>query len=125
LLIKGFIIIIFYMLNKTLLVLLGAASLTSVSGEKWVQTWGDEFDGSSVDGGKWNVEYANGGFGNNELQFYTNRWDNVKVEGGNLVITARREDYGGNQYTSGKLTTSGHFSTTYGKFETRAKLPTG
>ncbi len=113
------------MLYKSLLALLGASTLSSVSGERWVQTWADEFNGGSVDRSKWNVDVANGGFGNNELQYYTDRWDNVKVENGNLVITARRENYGGNQYTSGKLTTSGHFSTTYGKFEARAKLPYG
>jgi beta-glucanase (GH16 family) len=103
---------------------LGVATLSQVQAG-WVQTWSDEFNGNGVDGGKWGIDQGGGGFGNNELEYYTNRQDNVRVEGGNLIITARRENYGGNQYTSGKLTTSGKFSTIYGKFEMRAKLPRG
>ena len=94
-------------------------------GQSWVQTWGDEFNGGGVDRSKWNIDVGNGGFGNNELQYYTDRSENVYVTNGELHIVARKENYGGNQYTSAKLTTSGHFSTVYGKFEMRAKLPSG
>jgi beta-glucanase (GH16 family) len=107
------------------LLFVGIATLTQTLKAGWVQTWADEFDGNSVDGSKWGIDVATGGFGNNELEYYTNRQENVRVEGGNLIITARREDYGGAQYTSGKLTTAGHFTTIYGKFEMRAKIPTG
>jgi hypothetical protein len=58
--------------------------------------WSDEFNGSGApDGSKWTMETGAGGWGNNESQFYTNRRENVRQEGGNLVIEARRESYNG------------------------------
>lgn len=91
----------------------------------WKLVWSDEFDGDSIDKSKWNFVEGGGGFGNNELQYYTSRPENARVENGTLIITARREDYGGNKYTSAKLTTQGKGEWTYGKFEIRAKLPEG
>ena len=88
--------------------------------------WSDEFNGSGApDGSKWTMETGAGGWGNNESQFYTNRRENVRQEGGNLVIEARRESYNGAPYTSGRLITSGKFSQTYGKMEARIKIPRG
>jgi hypothetical protein len=84
--------------------------------------WSDEFDYSGApDPAKWTVVNAGGGFGNNEAQFYTPQ--NVNVSGGYLTIQARKQPWGGHQYTSGKLTTKTHF--TYGIFEMRAKIPQG
>jgi beta-glucanase (GH16 family) len=87
--------------------------------------WNDEFDGGNVDRNKWRFEQGAGGWGNNELQYYTDRQENARVTGGNLIITARKESYGGASHTSTRIITSGHFSITYGKFEMRAKLPRG
>ena len=66
-----------------------------------------------------------GGWGNNELQYYTNRTENVKVENGYLLITAKKESYNGSSYTSARLTTKGLFEQAYGRFEARIKMPYG
>ncbi|QHS63782.1 family 16 glycosylhydrolase [Chitinophaga agri] len=83
--------------------------------------WSDEFDGTSLNTSKW--QYENGNLGvNNEKQFYQTQ--NVSVSNGNLVITARKETVGGQPYTSGRINTNGgKFSTTYGRIESRIKLP--
>jgi len=94
--------------------------------------WADEFD---VDGPpnpqNWNFEIGDGsaqgipGWGNNELQYYTDRPENVKVENGVLSITARQETFEGSNYTSARLVTKGLFEKKYGRFEARIKLPYG
>ncbi|WP_374585469.1 family 16 glycosylhydrolase [Pseudoduganella sp.] len=91
----------------------------------WVLDWSDEFDGDALDTRKWTPEVAGHGFGNNEMQFYTARRENVRVEGGNLVIEARREAWQGRQYTSARLKTAGLVERRYGRFEARIKLPRG
>ncbi len=99
-------------------------------------TWQDEFNGAagtSVDPAKWKFDLGGGGFGNNELQNYTNSTSNVAHDGqGNLVITARKENpnnaqcwYGTCQYTSGRILTADKFAQTYGRFEARIKIPRG
>jgi len=90
--------------------------------------WSDEFNGTgSPDSNKWNYDNGTGdwGWGNNEAQFYTSRSENVKVEGGFLKITAKKESYQGAEYTSTRMKTQGKFDFTYGKVEVRAKLPVG
>jgi hypothetical protein len=72
--------------------------------------WSDEFDGATINTGNWNFELGNSGFGNNELQNYTSRTDNARIENGRLVIEARRENLGGSLYTSARMNTSGHQS---------------
>lgn len=94
--------------------------------------WADNFE---VDGApssnRWTYEIGDGsaqgipGWGNNELQYYTSRSENVKVENGNLVITANREDYMSANYTSARILTKGLFQQKYGRFEARIKLPWG
>lgn len=91
----------------------------------WVLEWSDEFDGSALDHAKWVEETGGNGFGNHELQYYTARPENVRVAGGQLVIEARREDYGGNAYTSARVKTAGKIERTYGRFEARMKIPRG
>ncbi|SDT25471.1 glycoside hydrolase family 16 protein [Actinoplanes derwentensis] len=99
-------------------------------------TWSDEFNGAAgatVDGSKWNFDVGGGGFGNNELQYYTNSTNNVRQDGqGRLAITARKENpgnfqcwYGTCQYTSGRILTSGKFTQKYGRFEASIKVPKG
>lgn len=106
--------------------------LTSDSGEPaGFQTqftnlvWSDEFDGDALDTNNWNYETGNGtdGWGNNELQYY--KEDNVSVQDGNLVITAKREAESGFDFTSGRITTKDKYEFTYGRVEFRAKMPEG
>lgn len=88
--------------------------------------WQDEFDTSQIDKSKWTFETDGDGFGNNELQFYTtDRKENARVEDGNLIIEARKEQWESNQYTSAKLITKETFPFQYGSVEVRAKLPKG
>ena len=93
----------------------------------WQLTWSDEFNGSSIDTNHWTFDAGNGnnGWGNNELQFYTDRPQNVYISNGLLHIVAQRESYHGCRYTSAKMRTRGHFSQKYGRFEFRARLPHG
>lgn len=65
------------------------------------------------------------GWGNQELQFYTDRTENVIVQNGNLLITARQEDFQGSPYTSARLLTKEKFEQRYGRFEARIRLPFG
>jgi len=90
----------------------------------WVPTWCEEFNyEGAVDSTKWRHQNGGGGFGNNELQYYTSRSENAWVDGEKLVITAIKESYLGHQYTSSKIWTQGLKNWKYGKFEMRAKLP--
>lgn len=94
----------------------------------WQLVWNDEFaqaDGSSPDPAKWGFETGGGGWGNSELEHYTARTNNVRIEGGQLVIEARAESYGGNHYTSARMLTKGKWSWTYGRIEARIKIPKG
>lgn len=94
--------------------------------------WEDNFDvDGAPDASKWAFEIGDGtaqgipGWGNNELQYYTDRPENVSVENGVLKITARQESFEGSGYTSARLITKGLFQQKYGRFEARVKLPTG
>lgn len=92
--------------------------------------WADEFDvDGAPDATKWTYDLGDGtaqgipGWGNNELQYYTNNSENVQVQNGFLVITARENGSGG--YTSARLKTEGLFERAYGRFEARIRLPQG
>lgn len=88
-------------------------------------TWQDDFSiGSAPDPAKWSYEVGGGGWGNNELQFYT-PGANASVVGGNLSITAKKENSGGREYTSTRMITKGKGDWLYGRMEVRAKLPKG
>ena len=95
--------------------------------------WSDEFngvDGSAPDATKWAIQAGGNGWGNNELEYYTPRNQNVQISGGNLVITAVKEDYTGpdqvtRHYTSARIQTKALFSQQYGRFEARIKIPKG
>lgn len=90
--------------------------------------WSDEFNYTgSPDPAKWGYDIGRGdnGWGNGEAQYYTSRSDNVKVEGGYLKITAKKESYEGANYTSTRMLTEGKLDFKYGKVEVRAKLPIG
>ena len=96
------------------------AGATTPRAVTYTLIWSDEFDGTGVDGSKWNIDNGNPGV-NNEKEYY--QAANATVTGGNLVITARQQSVGGQPYTSAKLETYGKFSTTYGRIEARIKLP--
>lgn len=87
--------------------------------------WSDEFDGNSLDTSKWGYDIGGQGWGNNELEYYTNRWENAYVTGGLLHIKAMRESFGGRDYTSARLLTKGKFEFQYGYVEARIALPRG
>jgi len=88
--------------------------------------WSDEFDYIGFpDPSKWNIETGGNGWGNNELQYYTNSQNNVMVDNEILTITAREESVGGRDYTSARITTQNKFSFKYGRIEARIKLPYG
>jgi beta-glucanase (GH16 family) len=110
-----------------------------ISGERagdlkdWKLVWSDEFDlpnGSAPDARKWMAETGGNGWGNNELEYYTARRSNSRIEDGELVIEAIQEKYTGadgasREYTSARLKTQTLFSRTYGRFEARIQLPFG
>lgn len=87
--------------------------------------WSDEFNGTELDRSVWNIEQGGGGWGNNELQYYTDRSENLRVEDGNLVIEARKEKYGNREYTSARMQSRGKKEFLYGKVEARIKFPGG
>jgi len=98
----------------------------------WTLVWQDEFDGSAIDPDHWEFMIGDGtayglpsGWGNNELQYYTNRPENARVQNGKLTITAREENYAGKRYTSARLRSRGLADFRYGRFEARIRVPRG
>lgn len=93
----------------------------------------DEFDTDGApDSSIWSYDIGTGegtaagaGWGNNELQYYTNRSENVTVQNGILIISAKKESFAGSNYTSARISTKGKFEQTYGRFEARIRLPYG
>lgn len=96
----------------------------STTGSEWKLVWSDEFDTDGApDLSKWTYDVGNWGWGNNEPQYYTkDRRENARVENGNLIIEAHKNDMG-HEWTSARLTTRGKVSFLYGKIEFRAKSP--
>jgi beta-glucanase (GH16 family) len=101
----------------------------------WQLTWSDEFDGpngSGVDASKWSFDTGGSGWGNDELEYYTDGTANAVIENGSLVITATPVGAGAYscwngacEYTSARLNTAGKFSQQYGRFEARIQIPEG
>ncbi len=92
----------------------------------WQLVWADEFtqaNGTSPDSSKWGYDIGGGGWGNGELQYYTSRTNNVRIENDQLVIEAKAENFGGSSYTSARLLTQNKWSWTYGRMEARIKVP--
>lgn len=89
--------------------------------------WSDEFEeGGMPDPQKWDYDTGGHGWGNNELQYYTEADpDNVQVKDGHLIITARKESFQDNNYTSTKLITRDRADWQYGRIEVSARLPEG
>ena len=100
------------------------------SSAAWQLVWNDEFaqaDGSSPDPTKWGFDIGNGsgGWGNNQLEYDTSRTNNARIVGGQLVIEAAQESYGGRSYTSARMLTKSKGSWAYGRMEARIKIPRG
>jgi beta-glucanase (GH16 family) len=95
----------------------------------WELVWEDEFDGpegQAPDAAKWTYDLGGWGWGNGELQHYTDRPENVALDGrGRLSITALQEDFDGNAYTSARIKTQGIFEHGFGRFEARLRMPAG
>ena len=108
-------------LKQILIVSLMLLTAQAITAQDYNLVWSDEFDANTL-GKNWNVEVTNSPY-NNELEAYTSRPENVKIADGNLVITARRENYGGRSFTSGRLNSMHKVSFTHGKIEARIKLP--
>ncbi len=107
---------------------------------EWSLVWSDEFSGPEIDRSKWTYDIGNwivdedgngvtSGWGNNEKEYYTDSDENAFIDDGKLVIKAKKEQvtdqFGTYDYTSAKLKTKGLFSKKYGRYEIKAKLPTG
>ena len=117
-------------LSLALMISLGMVSCvsnTTKNKDGKTLVFNDEFNGNGLpDLKKWSFVTGGDGFGNNELQFYTeNRTENARMENGNLIIEARKEKWENNQYSSAKLITQKTFPFQYGSVEVRAKLPKG
>ena len=107
---------------------------------EWSLVWSDEFDGTEIDHTKWGYDIGNWmkdsegtaitpGWGNNEKEYYTDSKENSYVKDGKLVIKAKKEqvsdELGTYEYTSAKLKTKNLYSKKYGRYEIKAKMPTG
>ena len=91
--------------------------------QAWNLVWSDEFDSTSINGSNWTYDTGGGGWGNGELENYTNRAANASLQNGALLIVARKESYGGSSYTSARLKSQNLRSFTYGRIEARLRLP--
>ncbi len=88
--------------------------------------WADEFEKNGApDPTKWSYDIGGSGWGNNELEYYTDSRNNSNVADGKLIITTLKENYGGRNYTSARMATRGKGDFLYGRFEIKAKLPAG
>ena len=101
----------------------GYTSASSYSG--MTLAWSDEFNGKTLNASNWTYETGGGGWGNSELEYYTNSVNNTFLTGGYLVLEARKETVGTNNYTSARLKTEDKKTFTYGRIDIRAKLPKG
>jgi beta-glucanase (GH16 family) len=111
-------------------ILIGTLSAAAIAADSvWVQIWSDECNGAAnaaIDASKWSMVNGGGGFGNGELQYYTDRAANSYYDGaGNLVIKTMKESYSGSGYTSAKIFSRNKGDWTYCRMDIRAKIPKG
>ncbi len=95
----------------------------AIDAQNWELVWQDEFNNGISPDWIFETGRGSGGWGNNELQYY--RRENATVENGQLIITAKKEYFGGANYTSARMKTQGRKSFKYGKIEARIAAPTG
>ena len=101
--------------------LTGAAQAIEGAPDGYTLVWEDNFDGNQLNEKIWNIEVSGTGGGNQELQYY--RRENVAVENGNLVLTARREQYQGKGFTSGRVNSNEKAAFKHGIMQARIKFP--
>ena len=118
-------------LSLTLLVIFNGITSCSTDETQTVAnfhtiTMQDEFDQDGAPNSSiWTYDIGGNGWGNNELQYYTDRSQNVAVQNGYLIITAEKENFEEASYTSARILSKGLFEQAYGRFEARIKLPWG
>ena len=116
-----------FLLFACVILLLGEFSL--LADDQWKLVWSDEFDGKKLDYTKWGVEVNAFGGGNQEMQLYTDRPENLRIENGRLIIEARKDhpNIQGTlrEFSSGRLRSKHRGDWKYGRFEIRAKVPEG
>jgi len=118
--------LIYYLWNCIVLSALVPVTMIMAQSDITQLMWSDEFDYTGApDVDKWGYDIGGGGWGNQELQYYTSRSENIKVQDGKMIITALKEDYEGAAYTSARLTTRTKGDWLYGRIEVMAKLPEG
>lgn len=93
----------------------------------WQLIWHDEFDDNTINAANWTYDLGGGGWGNGEMEVYTDAPENARVENGTLIIEARKEpnENGGFKFTSARLKTQGLQTFQYGRIEARIKVPAG
>lgn len=123
-----------YLIVSITIVLMTQCAVDEVQelpGRKYELVWSDDFEGpknAAPDAGKWKFDIGTGinGWGNGEFQYYTNRPENVGMDGnGHLLITARSEAFAGSNFTSARIKTQDLFAHAYGRIEARIKTPYG
>lgn len=92
---------------------------------EYTLVWSDEFEGTTLNSQNWTIEVNGSGGGNQEKQYYTDRTENIRIEEGNLIIEARKEEYNNRQYTSGRINSRDKQYFKYGKIEARIWMPAG
>jgi len=116
------------MLKKTFFILIGTLLCTTTFAQQTL-VWADEFNGTELDSTIWTYDIGNGcseglcSWGNSELQYYTNNADNVRLENGLLILEAKNEVVGANQFTSARINTEGRVHFKYGTLKARIKIP--
>ena len=97
--------------------------------QQWTLVWSDDFDGDAgtpPDSTRWKHDVGGNGWGNQQLEFDTDLPQNASLDGhGHLAITALKQNFGGNAYSSARINTAGLFDQAYGKFEASIQLPKG
>lgn len=112
---------------KKILVVFALFVVHHTFSQQWDLVWSDEFNYTGLpDANKWDYDVGAGGWGNQELENYTkNRTENARVEGGNLILEARRDWFEGIEYSSARLVTRNKGDWTYGRIEVKAQIPLG
>ena len=128
---KIFVISLFNNKLKTvilLICLLFSGLATSLKSQTLV--WQDNFDSATLNSNYWTYDFGDAcdrapgcGWGNSELEYYTSRTQNVRIDSGNLIIEARKEAFGNSAFTSGRIKTEGRIHFMYGTLEARIKMP--
>ncbi|QCR21029.1 Ig-like domain-containing protein [Pontibacter sp. SGAir0037] len=116
-----------WFVKLALLAVLGFYAVVPANAQ--VLVWEENFNGNTINPENWTFDFGDGcerglcGWGNQELQYYTSRPENARIEDGNLVIEARRENFQSRQFTSARMKSYGRVQFKYGTLEARIKVP--